>query len=652
MVTQGSNLRLSVVDGVQPSVSTPFREPGVDSVLGKHEREILLAVAQAALPGGEVFPRAGAWSAAKLDGFVSTLPSGIGAMFKSVLWAIEIYSLATRRRSFTKLPAHEQSRLLEGWHAGDVARRVALRGLLTPLKIAHFNDPSVYSGLGCSFRSDDAPKPAPVRRGVTLGADVGDAELTCDVVVVGTGAGGAVVAAELQRGGADVILLEEGELVSREEFTGHSVALQKKIYRDMGATFAVGNTAFMVPQGKAVGGSTTINSGTCFRAPDRVLRRWAAEGLTELGPDKLAPYFQRVEDILEVAPAADKHLGGIAKVIARGSDRLGWRHGALLRNAPDCEGKGTCVFGCPTDAKRSTNVSYVPRALKAGTQLITGAKVDKILIENGRAVGVQAGKITVRAKSVVIACGALHTPVLLANCGLGGRSGQLGRNLSLHPAAGVGALFDEAIRGWDAIPQGYAIYEFLEEGILFEGAFMPPDLGAASLPFFGKRLVEVIERYDRFACFGFMIEDNSRGRVRPGPGGRPLITYVVSDEDVAKLKRGVDLLARCYFAAGARAVFPMVAGFDELRSEADLEKFRAAKVHARDFELTAYHPLGTCRMGLDPSRSVVSPDHEVHGVQNLFVTDGAAVPSSLGVNPQVTIMALATRAADRIASRL
>jgi choline dehydrogenase-like flavoprotein len=149
-----------------------------------------------------------------------------------------------------------------------------------------------------------------------------------------------------------------------------------------------------------------------------------------------------------------------------------------------------------------------------------------------------------------------------------------------------------------------------------------------------------------------MVEDSSRGRVRAGPGGRPLITYVLGDEDVAKLKRGVELLARCYFAAGAKAVFPFVAGFDEITSEAELEAFRRARVHARDFDVTAYHPLGTCRMGTDPNRSVLSMDHEVHDVQGLFVTDGSAVPSSLGVNPQVTIMALATRAAERIATRI
>ena len=611
---------------------------------------MLQAVARTALPGGDVFPRAGAWTAAKLDGFLTTVPGPVRAMFRAVLWAIDGHALARHRRSFVKLYPAQQQKLLESWHNGEAARRLALRALLTPLKIAHFNDPSVYAEIGCSFREEPREPRAP-QRGVLAAKDLGRATLECDVVVVGTGAGGAACAAELQKRGVQVVLLEEGELVTREEFTGHSLSLQRKLYRDMGATFAVGNTAFMIPMGRAVGGSTTINSGTCFRAPERVLRRWAdAYGLAELAPDKLAPYYDRVEEVLEVAPARDKHLGGIAKVIARGCDALGWRHGALVRNAPDCEGKGVCVFGCPTDAKRSTNVSYVPMALRAGTRLVTGAKVERILVENGRAVGLEAGELTVRAQAVVLACGALLTPVLLERNGI--RSDWVGKNLSLHPAAGVGALFDEPIRGWDAIPQGYAIYEFVREGLLFEGAFMPPDLGAATLPFFGKRLVDVIERYDRFACFGFMVEDSSRGRVRAGPGGRPLITYVLGDEDVAKLKRGVELLARCYFAAGAKAVFPFVAGFDEITSERDLEAFRRARVHARDFDVTAYHPLGTCRMGTDPRRSVLSMDHEVHDLPGLFVTDGSAVPSSLGVNPQVTIMALATRAAERIAARL
>ena len=162
--------------------------------------------------------------------------------------------------------------------------------------------------------------------------------------------------------------------------------------------------------------------------------------------------------------------------------------------------------------------------------------------------------LTVRARATVVACGSLLTPLLLEASGVGTASGQLGRNLSIHPALGVMALFDEKLDGGNAIPQGYAIEQFHDEGILFEGAFAPLDLAAASFTMIGPRFVELVEAYDRLACFGVMIEDVSRGRVRRGPGGRPLITYSLVDHDVARLKRAVEILGRVYFAAGARSV--------------------------------------------------------------------------------------------------
>jgi choline dehydrogenase-like flavoprotein len=173
----------------------------------------------------------------------------------------------------------------------------------------------------------------------------------------------------------------------------------------------------------------------------------------------------------------------------------------------------------------------------------------------------------------------------------------------------------------------------------------------ATVPFVGPRLIELAERFDRVAMFGFMIEDTSRGRVR-SVRGQPLISYVLNDHDVARLKRGVEILARVFLAAGATSVLPLVHGFDELRSERDLGRLRRAKLRARDFEPSAYHPLGTARMGVDPRRSVVGPDFQAHDVPGLFITDGAVMPSSLAVNPQLTIMAMATRAAESIAEAL
>ena len=491
-----------------------------------------------------------------------------------------------------------------------------------------------------------------------------DDTIECDVVVIGTGAGGAVVAKELAEQGHAVVLLEEGDYNTRADFTGHSAEMQRKLYRDMGATLAVGNAVIPIParphrrwhHGDQLGHLLSHARSRAPRVGARVRPRRAG------ARKRWRRYFARVEsDARASRRPTTKYLGGVARVIARGCDALGYKHQPLRRNAPECDGQGVCCFGCPTDAKRSTNVSYVPLALKAGATLFTGLRAERVMVDGGRAVGVVAstrlpggGKrtLTVRARATVVSCGSLLTPLLLEASGVGTSSGQLGRNLSIHPALAVMALFDEKLDGGNAIPQGYAIEQFHDEGILFEGAFAPLDLAAASFTMIGPRFVEVLEAYDRIACFGVMIEDVSRGRVRRGPGGRPLITYSLVDHDVARLKRAVEILGRVYFAAGASSVFPLVHGFDELRSPDELERLRRAKLRARDFEISAYHPLGTARMGRDPGRSVVGADHQVHDTPGCYVVDGSVVPSSPAVNPQVTIMALATRAAGEIGKAL
>ncbi len=630
--------------------------------LSDGERRILLAIAESALPAGKYLPAAGPRTVAKVEGFLARLPRPALAGFRAALRAVDAAAWLGHRRGFARLDDAARVEMLERWRRGGVAKRNTIRALTAPLKMAHLDDPGLYRALGCVYTLQlpkAEQKPAYMTQRVHRAADLGgDLAVECDVVVVGTGAGGAVVARELAEAGVAVILVEDGDYFDRTQFTGRVFEMQQLMYKRGGATFAVGNTFIPIPLGKTVGGSTTVNSGTCYRTPDRVLHTWQHElGLTELGPDSLGKYFDRVEGVLGVAPAKRELLGGNARVVARGAEALGLQHhGPLRRNAPDCDGKGVCVFGCPTDAKRSTNVSYVPLALKAGAELFAGCQVQRIIVESGKATGVVARtrggpSLTVRARAVVIAAGALETPLLLARNKLCGGSGELGKNLSIHPACGMLAEFDEKISGWDGIPQGYSIEDFHEEGILFEGAYTPLELTMSMVQTLGPRLVELAEAYDRVASFGFLVEDSSRGSVREVLG-EPVITYMLGDGDVARIKRGVDLLAQVFFAAGAKRVISPIHGFDELTSPADLERLRRASVRASDLDLSAYHPLGTARMGLRPASSVVGPDHQAHDVDRLYIVDGAAVPSSLGVNPQVTIMALATRAAEKIAAAL
>ncbi|HEX2570338.1 MAG TPA: GMC family oxidoreductase N-terminal domain-containing protein [Polyangia bacterium] len=665
-----------------------LRSPAAHGLFSEHERRCLLAMARIVIPAGRLLPAPGARTLARLEQLIATLGAA-GQGYRALLLAFEAHAYARHRRGFADLDEEAAERLIDDWQQASYARRTLLRALVTPLKVAHYDDPAFYRELGCVYRAPAVTELRPrwMTERVHAAGELAGETLECDVVVIGTGAGGAVVAKELAQGGLGVVMVEEGDYYTRSDFTGGVVEMQQKLYRGAGALWALGNTAIPIPLGKTVGGTTTINSGTCYRTPERVFAEWRERhGLAEFSSEQMAPYYERVEEVLQVRRAEARYLGGVARLVARGCDVLGYRHQALLRNAPDCDGQGVCCFGCPTDAKRSTNVSYVPLALQRGATLVKGLRVDSILIEGGRAVGVSGvaqdlrddrstrnlrgpgeehrgsaaqgtkgegkARVTVRARAVVVACGSLLTPLLLEENHLGLGSGQLGRNLTIHPATALTALFDEQVEGYRGIPQGYAIEEFHDEGILFEGIFGPPEMGAATITLLGRRFVEVMESYDRLASFGFMIEDTSSGRVRRGPGGRPIITYVVNDNDVSRLKRGVDILGRVFFAAGAKKVYTPIHGFDELSHPEELERLRQARVHARDFQLSAYHPLGTARMGLSPRHSVVDPDHQVHDLPGLYVADGSVMPSSLAVNPQLTIMALATRAADRLTARL
>ncbi len=635
---------------------------------GRHlsdaERGVLQALAEAAIPPGRVLHGAGEDTLRRTEDFLGELPAGLRRAFRAGLWAVELQAWPRFGHRFSSLPPGRRLEALAAWHAHE-ATRLMLRGLLAPLKVVHFESQAAYDALGLRFT---VPPPAQEERPprwreqiLPAGEQGGDVELECEAVVVGTGAGGAPVAAELASRGVAVLMLEEGRYHGRADFRGRPVPAMREMYRAAGATIAYGNTAIPVPVGRAVGGTTLINSGTCFRTPDAVLNEWAARGLTGLSPRLMAPYLDRVWEELQVGPSTREALGKPAALVARGADALGWSHHPLDRNAPGCDGQGLCCFGCPTDAKRSSNVSWVPKALGRGAQVLTGVKVTRVLLDGDKAVGVEgvatspagaAVRVTVRARVVVLAAGTLGTPALLLSQGLCNASGQLGKNLSIHPAAAGMGLFDEEVNASRTVPQGYAVDEFKHEGVYFEGASVPVEVQAASLMTFGPAFTMAMEEYNRSLTYGFMVKDTSRGRVRAGPNGEPLLSYWLDAGDLGRLRRGLALLGRLFFAAGAREVYLPVMGWERLRSVREVEALEQAGIQPRHVDLSAYHPLGTSKMGVDPFSSVVGPDHEAHDVHNLYVCDGSAVPGPPGVNPQVTIMAMALRAADGIAKRL
>jgi choline dehydrogenase-like flavoprotein len=623
--------------------------------LNTNSRDFFLALAQAAIPPSQRLPGAGDRCIERFEEFLASSDTWIRSFFLNLGRVMDSIVRLRRGRRFAALEQEEREKILSAWTEGSHYLRLISRAITTPLKVSHFDDPEIHEIFGSRYAPDPVTEDLPrhMSQVCHLPDCPKDEMIEAEVVVIGTGAGGAVVAKELAAKGHAVVMIEEGEFHRRPDFAKPHTEKLGMLYRSGGMLSTFGNVPVILQIGRSVGGTTTINSGTCYRPPPEVLQSW---GLHDLTAEKLEPYMRRVEAVLQVNPASEKYLGRIADVIRRGCDVLGYSHEPCPRNAPDCDAQAHCQFGCPTDAKRSTNVTYVPQALESSAFLYTGAKVTRILTENGRVSGVVAVGgglgLEVKAPVVVVACGSLLTPLLLMRSKLCTKSRMLGRNLSVHPASAVFALFDEEIRGWDGIPQSYSVTEFMQEGIAMEGGFPRLEFATMMLPLQGRPFMDMMDQFEHLAAFGLMIKDDSRGRVFRGPGSHPLMLYNLNQGDQQKLQKAREILCRIYLAAGAKKIYPGIAGVPPIEDELGLARFRQLKISPRKMELIAFHPLGTARIGEDPQTSVCTPDHETHEVPGLYVVDGSSVPSSLGVNPQVTIMTLATRAADKISEKI
>ena len=333
---------------------------------------------------------------------------------------------------------------------------------------------------------------------------------------------------------------------------------------------------------------------------------------------------------------------------------MGVSGGPISRNAGACVQCSSCPYGCRIDAKRGMHVSYLPRAVAAGARLRAGVEAHRILVEDGRAVGVRCSvsspengrprAYTVRARlATIVAGGALGTPELLKRSGLGGD--QVGRNLHLHPACWVGARYEEEVRGWDGVMQSYYVDEWESEQVLLEATFTPLPFGGAWLRGTGREHQESLLAYDRVGSIGVQLTDQSTGRGGVTGDGSLRMTYRLSDEDAGRIGFGIARAAEIHFAAGASEVYPNIARVPVLRS-GDLPTFEATTFRPSELRLEAFHPMGTARMCSDPGAGVCATDGSVRGVTDLYVADASLFPTAVGVNPMMTIIALSKRVAS------
>ena len=638
--------------------------------LSKRNAATLAAFGEALLPhGGPIAPSASDVDAPeRLDAAMERWDPQARKRFARALSFFEWQSLLTRSmKRFSKLkPDDAVASLARAASSRSIARRGTVELLKFYVANSWASAPEVESAIGFDYGclSSDPPRETEPLEVLQYPQVSRDHVEDCDVVVVGSGAGGAVVAKEMAELGMSVIVLEEGGSYSRRDFTGPPFERFMRFYRLSGMTHTVGSPPIPLPMGIAVGGSTLINSGTAFRTPDRVLRRWEREtGVDGIDPETMAAFFDRVERIQRVRTVPEEVLGKNARVFRRGVESLGL-HGSPLRRAIEgCRGCGVCAFGCPSDAKMSTHLTYLPRAQRSGATIYANARATRILVETGRARGIEAelldpatrapkATVTVRAKVVVIAAGAVHTPALLARNAIGNASGQLGRNLRIHPAASVAGYFSEVVRGWEGTLQSYYVDDWHEsDDIMIEVTSSVPSVGTGAIPGTGARFKKALGEYPHMATAGLFVSDTSSGRVVRRSDGEPAIWYSLNRRDTTHMVKGILRTAQVLLAAGARAVHTGIRGIDMITSPAQLEEVAAAAIKSNRLRPSAFHPVGTARLGVDPATSVVGPYGEVHGVPGLFVADAAVLPGCPTVNPMITIMGFATRTADHIARR-
>lgn len=479
-----------------------------------------------------------------------------------------------------------------------------------------------------------------------------------EVAVIGSGAAGATVARALARAGAKVIVLEEGPEVPPSSFVADSFGAMAQLYRDAGASVAHGPLFMPMLQGRCVGGSTVFNGAICWRLPRDVWDGWVAEdpALAEALPwASIERAFDQLERDLEVAPTDERIAGAKNHLMAMGAAALGLEGRPIRRNVRGCEGLGRCLQGCPRGHKRSMDVSFLPEARAAGAEVWPDCRVTEIVTRRGRAVGVrgrtaQGGRFEVAAsRAVVVAASAVQSPSLLRKSGL--RHGPVGDGFAAHPGVSVGGLYDQPVRMWEGATQGYEVIGLRREGLKFEALGFGAEILAMRLPGAGAEFARSLGQLDHWVEWGAALRAEARGTVRPSGQGSK-VRYALTDGDLARVRRGVRVLGQLHFAAGARTVALGVHGWPErIDSPAELERFeREGPRDPRAYAMAITHLFGTCRMGSDPRRSVVRPDFRHHAIDALYVADSSVFPSNTGVNPQNSIIALATLAAERIAA--
>jgi choline dehydrogenase-like flavoprotein len=501
----------------------------------------------------------------------------------------------------------------------------------------------------------------------TLSVAVPEEEISADVIVVGSGAGGGVAAAVLAEEGLSVLVLERGGYRNEPDLPQLEAMSFPNLYLGGGFIWSENGSAGLLA-GATVGGGTTVNSMACLPTPDQARSEWAAAGMVEVEDAAWDEHVAAVMRRINATPE-NSRFNSVNKILVRGLEARGVPHALMARNARDADDRfcGSCNSGCLVGCKQSTMKTFLQDASDAGAVLVPNCTVEQILTEDGVATGVRATvttaageprEVVMRAPRVVIAAGALSTPLLLQASGIGGPA--VGHNLHVHPSYFMSGVFPEQVEGWQgqiltAVTHQWTAVDGVH-GFVVEAAPMGLGFWSGFTGWHdGEQHKRDMLRFKHVSGVWGFVRDHGGGTIERDDDGRPLVSWDIDDDvDLAVVRRCHAELARTLEAAGAEEIFTFLPGDPRWRRGEDFEAFVATLMRLEKHEVftLSAHQSGTCATGLDPTTSVVDGQGQLHDVHGVYVADASALPTAPGVNPMISIEAFARRTARFVAASL
>ena len=601
----------------------------------------------------------------RLKRFLSLIDSRLINGFMTGLWD-----------QFKELSLDERTKILSAWSNSRFAaarrafqgiKRLALFLAYASHTVDAVNPAWLVNGYeGCANRESFPDKTHDITPLELKGANTLDA----DVLIIGSGAGGGVVAAELSAAGLDVLIVEKGKYFADSALPGNELDGMHELYEKRG-NLTTADLSMLVLAGSTVGGGTTVNWMTSLDPPSYVLEEWKKEfGFKAATESGLQASIKAVRQRLNVNTDASQPNAQNG-ILEKGCEAIGYRCSTIPRNVNGCESCDFCGYGCVYGAKQDVRQTYLYDASKQGARILPRAQVVRIIHSSGRATGAEMivenkyglkREIQVKCKAVVAAAGSIHTPAILLRSGL--TNSNIGANLHLHPTTAVFGTYAEQIVAWKGAPQTRVCDEFADldgqgYGVRLEVCPAHPGLSALALPWqSGRDHKQLMQSLSRMNNIIVLTRDKHAGRVKLNADGQPKLEYELNPYDASHMKRGMIEALRIQHAAGAGEVFSPHAQVLRHKCDgpADFEQFLArvgeVPLRSNSFILCSAHQLSSCRISGGPVSGAVKPTGETYEVRNLFVTDGSVLPNSCGVNPMITIMGLAHFLAQHIKSSM